>query len=154
MGTAPSPIAPEGYLEGISWRAVALGVAVDIGVTFVGNIPLMAVLAPGAFAEDRAAADQAMEQAYASPEFLIVGFAIGLVATVYGAYVGAKSAGAQFLRHGGWIAIVSLLIGLLPLAFWDLGPGPPQWYEALGAILMLPAGLLGGHLARLRSSAA
>ena len=154
MDSAPDPIAPEGLLEGIRWRAVALGVLVDMAVTLVANIPLMALLAPGTFAEDPTAADQAMEQAYASPEFLIVGFAVGLAATVYGAYVGARRAGARYLQHGGWIAIASLLIGVLPLAFFDLGPTPPLWYEILGAALMLPAGLLGGHLARIRARSA
>lgn len=154
MTSAPDPIDPDGLLDGIRWPAVGLGVLVDVLVTFAANVPLLALFAPESLAEEPAKADQAMEQAYASPDFLIASLLVGLAATVCGAYVGARRAGAHHLRHGGWIAVASLLLGLVPVLLFDLEPRPPLWYEALGIVLMLPAGLLGGHIARAGSGSA
>lgn len=151
MSYSPGSIDPDGLFDGIQWSAVGLGALVDILVTFAANLPLVAIFAPEALTADPARAEQVMREASTSLPFLVAGLLVGMAATVFGAYVGARRAGVHHLRHGGWVAIASLLIGFLPLLLLEPGPEPPLWYQALGIVLMLPAGLLGGFLARPRA---
>jgi hypothetical protein len=157
MELQPSPVEPQGILEGLNWRAVLLGAIVDIVLTmFASTILIFWVAAPDAFSPDEDVAKQAVDAALHAPEFLLFAFVTGIVATAIGAYVGARRAGVFHVRHGGWIAICSALCSLLFLLTPGAtsGPNPPLWYDALGLILMLPAGLIGGRLAEARDRAA
>jgi hypothetical protein len=146
----PGSIQPDGLFDGIQWSAVAYGALVDILVTFAANLPLVALFAPEALTADPAEAERVMREAASSPDFLLAGLLVGAAATAFGAWVGARRAGVHHLRHGGWVAIASLLLGFLPLLVFEAGPAPPLWYQAAGILLMLPAGLLGGYLAQPR----
>jgi hypothetical protein len=157
MELQPSPVEPQGILEGINWRAVLFGAIVDIVLTiFASAIFIFWAAGPDAFSPDEAVAKQAVDAALLSPEFLLFAFVTGTVATAIGAYVGARRAGVFHVRHGGWIAICSALCSLLFLLAPGAtsAPNTPLWYDALGLILMLPAGLLGGRLAEARGRAA
>lgn len=157
MDLQPFPVEPQGILEGINWRAVLLGAIVDIVLTiFAGTIFIFWAAGPDAFSPDEDVAKQAIDAALLSPEFLLYAFVTGLFATAIGAYVGARRAGVFHVRHGGWIAICSALCSLLFLLIPGATSAPnlPLWYDALGLILMLPAGLLGGWLAEARGGAA
>ena len=157
MEPQPFPVEPQGILEGISWRAVLFGTIVDIALTvFATAILMLWVAGPDAFSPDEEVAEQAVDAALLSPEFLLFGFIAGILATAIGAYVGARRATVFHVRHGGWIAVCSALVSLLFLLVPGATsePTPPLWYDALGFALMLPAGLLGGLLAALRDRAA
>jgi cellobiose-specific phosphotransferase system component IIC len=152
-----APIEPEGILDGLRWGCIIRGALLDIGLTVAASIPLLLVLAgPAAFSEDADTANEAMDQALASPEGLFWTMVIGLLATVGGGYYGARRAGSHHLRHGGWVAVVSLTLGL-PFVLLSGGQGDagnPFWYDALSIVCMLPAGLLGGIIARRLGGAA
>ena len=157
MKPQPSPIDPEGIFDGLRWGSIFLGAIVDIGVTAVASIPLVLWYAgPEAFSLDEEVVDRALNVVYASWEFLIASAAVGLAATAYGAYFGARRAGAHYLRHGGWVAVVSALIGFGVLLIPGIATesAPPAWFEALSMGLMLPAGVLGGFVAFKREAAA
>jgi hypothetical protein len=146
-----APIEPEGILDGLRWGCILRGALLDIGLTIAASIPLLLVLAgPTAFSEDADIANETMDQALTSPEGLFWSMVIGLLATVVGAYYGARRAGSHHLRHGGWVAVVSLALGLpfMLLSGGQGGAGNPFWYDALSIVCMLPAGLLGGLTAR------
>ncbi len=148
---SPVPIEPDGLFDGLDWGSVFRGALLDLFLTLAASIPLLVWLAdPTAFGEDGPAANQAIDQALASPEGLFWGAVLGLAATVAGACYGAHRAGAFHVRHGGWIAVLSLLLGL-PLYFIP-GAEPttpnPLWFDVFGILAMVPAGLLGGFLAR------
>lgn len=153
----PVPIGPDGLLDGLRWGCIIRGALLDIVLTAIASVPLLLVLAgSAAFSEDRDAADRAIDQALASPEGLLWGALLGLGATVAGAWYGAARAGDSHVRHGGWVAIVSLALAL-PLYFVTAQSAIPNplWYEVLTMAGMLPAGLLGGLMAReLRGDAA
>jgi hypothetical protein len=156
MEPHPLPIEPQGLLEGISWRAVLFGAIVDTALTvFAFAILMLWVAGSDAFSPDEDVADRAIGGAVLSPEFLLCGLVVGVLATVIGAYVGARRAGIFHIRHGGWIAVCSALISLLFLLVPGANsePTPPLWYDAVGFFLILPAGLLGGLLAALRDRA-
>ncbi len=147
----PAPIEPHGIFDGLKWGCIVRGALLDILLTAIASIPLVLLLAgPAAFSENQEVADEAMERALTSPEGLFWGMLIGFSATVAGACYGALRAGTHYLRHGGWVAVVSLALGL-PLLLLPTTQGSaanPFWYDAISITGMLPAGLLGGLLAR------
>ena len=154
---SPAPIEPDGLLDGLDWGSILRGALLDVFLTILASIPLLLYLAgPEAFAEDESVASQAVDEALASPEGLALSFAIGFAGTVAGAYYGSRRAGAFHVRHGGWIAVVSLLLAvpfyLVPGA--GSTPSIPLWYDVLGILATVPAGLLGGLLARAADSGA
>jgi hypothetical protein len=151
MNQVPPPIQPEGGLfEGLHPGAILLGAVVDNLATLL-SFTLLAlwIASPDGLSENEEVAEAAFEAAMASPEFLIGSLILGLACTVLGAFVGARRAGTSHLRHGGWIAVASAALGLLPYLLPSGQPAPsfPLWYEVTGWLLLLPAGLAGGAIA-------
>lgn len=146
-----APIEPDGLFDGLRWGCIVRGALLDIVLTTVASIPLVLLLAgPAAFSEDDDGANEAIGQALASPEGLFWGTLIGFSATAVGACYGALRAGTHHVRHGGWVAVVSLVLSL-PFYFLpatESSVASPLWYEVLTMAGMLPAGLLGGLVAR------
>ncbi len=147
----PDAIEPEGLFDGLSVGAIFFGALVDIGATLVSGLVLLLVFAPEVMSADPAEADAAIQALYASTAFNALELAVGLACTGLGAFVGALRAGLLHVRHGGWIAVTSTAL----FAFFALAqppeasvPSAPFWREALGWILILPAGVVGGLLAR------
>jgi len=141
------PPEPEGFFEGLDFRAVAVGVVVDHAATILFAILLVAVLLPADVeVEDEAAIAAAMEAVAGSTQYLISALVGGLICTVLAGFVGARRAGRRFAQHGFAIALAS---AALVLVLGPAGAGEsPIWYEAFGWILQLPAGILGGLMAQ------
>jgi hypothetical protein len=126
-------------------------VVVDNLATFVAGSLLVSLFAAqlarqhgGELPEDE------LESLLASTAFLVASLTVGLLCTVFGAYVGARRAACFCIRHGAWIAVGSAIVGLVLYA--ASGPGssrPPLWFDLVGFSLMIPAGALGGLLALL-----
>jgi hypothetical protein len=158
VSSHPSAIEPDGLLDGLQWGSILLGAVVDNVLTVLGFGLLTASLAgEEAFSGDQEAAERALEEMASSPEFLLAGLLVGVCATAFGAFVGARRAGVHHVRHGGWIAVCSAALSLVPILLAGQAPAssPPLWYEALGWLLLLPSGLAGGYLAaRLAPAAA
>jgi hypothetical protein len=132
----------------LKWRAILFGVFVDIIVTAVLSVPLLLAFAgPDFFSENEAISRAAEARAYESDLFNLVFLLFGLVCTLLGAFVGARRAACNFVRHGGWVGAGSLLLGVTLLALLPAGPRQPIWVEVLGLLLIIPAGVLGGQLA-------
>jgi hypothetical protein len=126
-------------------------------LTAVASVPLILLLAgTTAFGEDDLAAAQAIDQALASPEGMFWGAIVGFGATFIGALYGARRAQGEYVRHGGWVAVLSLVLAL-PFYFV---PGAqstipsPLWYELFTMAGMVPVGILGGFVARQLAEAA
>jgi hypothetical protein len=147
----PPPIAAPGIFEGLSPRAILLGVIVDNLATLVATLLLVSILAAReGLGRDGAISEEAYEALASSPEFLLASLALGLACTSLGAFVGARRAGSSFARHGGWIGAGSAVVGLaLSLSAEPVRTPPPLWLEAIGYALVIPAGVLGGLLAAL-----
>jgi len=151
----PPALEPEGVFDGLKWGCIVRGAVLDIVLTVVASIPLLFLLSGGAsFSDDEEVATRATDEALASREGMVLSALVGLSATVIGAYYGARRARTLHIRHGGWVAITSLLLGL-PFMFL---PGAqsnvptPVWYDALTMVAMLPAGVLGGAIAKRRDT--
>ncbi len=148
-----SAIEPEGLFDGLSLRAIMLGAVVDHVATIFVFLALGFWLSADALLEDGEAAERAIKELWLSPAYLLGSMVLGLGCTVLGAFVGARRAGRFFLRHGGWIAVISVALSMVFLIFPSESESlTPVWYEILGWALILPAGLLGGVLAQAASS--
>ena len=116
MTSHPSPIEPDGLLDGLQWGSILLGAVVDNVLTVLGFGLLTASLAgEEAFSGDEEAAERAFEEMATSPEFLLAGLLVGVCATAFGAFVGARRAGVHHVQHGGWIAVCSAALSLVPI---------------------------------------
>ena len=112
MEPHPHSIEPRGLFEGMSGRAVLFGVAVDIVLTgFASVILILWTAGPEAFSLDEEVAAEAVAAALVSAEYLLSSLVVGLLATLIGAYAGARRAGASHVRHGGWVAVCSAVLG-------------------------------------------
>lgn len=150
MDGRPSPIEPDGLLDGVQWSPVLRGAVLDNVLTFVVSMPLVSYFAGAeALAEDEEVANRAIDQALQSPEFLFWSCVVGLSITVYAGFWASRRAGVFHLRHGGWTAVASAALASLFLLIPGAteGPSPPLWYDALALALVLPAGVLGGWIA-------
>lgn len=140
----PTAIEPSGIFEGLRPAAILLGVACDNLATL-----LLSPLLLAAFAGAEELDEQTLAALSRSTPFLLASLAVGLGCTAAGAWVGARRAGCHFVRHGVWIGVCAALIGLAcypaPAASRPL---PPLWFDLAGFALLLPAGALGGLLAR------
>jgi hypothetical protein len=145
----PQPIQPTGVFEGLRPGAILFGVIVDNLATIVASSLLVSLFAAGLAQEHGGELpEEALEPLLASPEFLLASLVVGLLCTVFAAYLGARRAACFFIRHGAWIAVASALAALLLYAIADpQGPRPPLWFDLVGFTLMIPAGALGGLLA-------
>lgn len=150
QGLTTEPIEPDGLFDGLHWPSILRWAVLDVVITVVASVPLMFFLAgDGALSDDEEIAGPALEAAASSADFLLWGLALGLSITVYTSFRAARAAGTFHLRHGGWTAVVSALIGLLFLLVPDAGSNSSSslWYDAVSLGLVLPAGVLGGWLA-------
>ena len=146
----PPPIQPTGVFDGLRPGAILIGIIVDNLATFVTGPLVIALFAPGLAREpgDKLPED-ALESLLASPEFLLASLVVGLLCTVFGAYVGARRAACFCIRHGAWIAVGSAISALVIFALaGPQGTRPPLWFDLVGFALMIPAGALGGLLAQ------
>jgi hypothetical protein len=145
----PPAIGPTGVFEGLRPGAILIGVVIDNLATFVATSFLLSLFAAGLAREQGGEiSEEGLESLFTSPEFLLASLVVGLLCTVFAAYVGARRAACFFVPHGAWIAVGSAISSLVLYAFaGQQGPHPPLWFDLLGFTLMIPAGALGGLLA-------
>jgi hypothetical protein len=136
----------EGRFDGLQWRAVALGVVVDHVSTLIFSTMLVAIAATeDFFSKDPAVAEAARTALAESPSFMLSILLGGAICTVLAAFIGSRYAADRFVLHGIWIAVVSAAMVLVIDSGLD---GSLSSLEALGWLVVLPAGWLGGTLAR------
>ena len=95
---------------------------------------------PGGLDASRAAE----ARAYESDLVNLISLIAGLGCTLLGGIVAARRAGRSFVRHGGWVGVVSLVLGVALLALFPQETLQPAWVQVLGLLLIVPAGMLGG----------
>ena len=150
LSERPLPIEPDGLFDGLRWSLILRGAVMDNVLTLIASLPILFFFAGAdAFSDDEKIANQAIDQATVTPEFLACVFIVGLSITVYASFWAARRAGVLHTRHGGWTAVTSAVLGsmLLLAPGATTGPSPPYWYDAVSLALMIPAGVMGGWLA-------
>ncbi len=148
ISQGPSPIHPEGLLSGLKPGAIFIGIIVDTVATTASMVVLVAVVAERNFTGIwEETSDAALDAIMSSPEFLFWGFVLGAFCTVLGGFVGARLAARHYLRHGAFVALGSLVVGLLGYLLPATGEPLPLWYRFLGILVMIPCGAAGGWIA-------
>jgi uncharacterized membrane protein YeaQ/YmgE (transglycosylase-associated protein family) len=126
-------------LSDIKLKAVIVGAIVDNVGTIAVMLFLMTALASQGISQDEVVARMK------SPSGLLLNLIIGLGCTCLGAYVAGRMAQRSEVLHGAVVAVAGMVLALLYRE-----SGVPLWYDIMGFAGMLPAGMLGGHIARQR----
>ena len=152
MNPRPPGEAP-GLFEGLRLGPILIGALIDHVATLVIAALLLGSVAPEAL-EDGLTQELA-DRLSASLPYLLGSVAGGAACTVLGAFAAARLAGRLFVSHGGWVAVTATVLSLgylIPPSDPALASQPqiqiPLWIEALSWLLILPAGIAGGLLAR------
>lgn len=130
--------------EGIRPKAVAFGILTDIGATFIAMMLLTSFLGAQAGTENLSneEAMQIIERTMRQPSYLLIGGALGLLATVLGGYVAARTAEVAPLLNAACVGVFGVIFGLVFIG------GSPLWFSLIGMLLTLPAAIAGGVLWR------
>ena len=146
----PSPVEAPGFFTGLRALPIAVGAFVDNLATMLGGLFFLSVqvdrygIRPG---------DELPEEVVRTlqndPSLLAASLVIGTLATGLGGYAAARLAGCHRARHGAFVGLVGVMLGLLAYAPATAVERPPLWFDLLGFLLLIPAGALGGALAQL-----
>lgn len=126
-------------ISDIKLKAVIVGALADnVGTIFI-MLFLMTALASKGLSQDEVIVRMK------SPSGLLLNLIIGLGCTFLGGYVAGRMALRSEVLHGSLVAGAGMVLALI----WRES-GLPLWYDIIGFAGMLPAGMLGGHMARQR----
>jgi hypothetical protein len=130
--------------EGVRPKAVLFGILADIGATFIAMMLLTTFLGTqvGDGTLSREEVMQIVERAMREPPYLLLGGLLGLLATVLGGYVAARTAEVAPLLNAACVGVFDVVLGIFFIG------GPPLWFSIIGLLLTLPAAIAGGVLCR------
>ncbi len=77
---------------------------------------------------------------------LIAAEVVGLALVALGGFVAGRLVETQQARHGAAVGLGALFIGLIA-EFAGLSEDLPRWYGIVSFVLIVPSGVVGGHLA-------
>jgi hypothetical protein len=135
-------------MESISIRAVILASLAVLGVDILSSVVLTQLFGGPGF--DSELTDEQIRAASLAllqdVRYLTLGLFLGTASTVLGGYLAARLANSVPYWNALAFGVLGLLISMI-------GSGDlPTWFKVVGLLLTLPAALLGGHLAKLRTS--
>lgn len=126
-------------LSDIKFKAVIVGAFVDNFGTVAIMLFLMTALASQGLSQEEIVARMK------SPSGLLLNLIIGLGCTCLGGYVAGRMARRTEVLYGAVVAGAGMV-----LALFLRESGLPGWYDIIGFAGMMPAGMLGGYMARQR----
>ena len=144
---APRPIEPTGFFTGIQLRPVITGVILDTIASYV----LIELYFSFAVAKGAATTEEAVAAYWLTSEGLMVSLLLGSLGTAIGGFYAGYKAGKLEMKHGGLVAIGSIILGLL----MQLGAPEtelPEWFIGLSLTAAIPSGVLGGFAAEVFKS--
>jgi hypothetical protein len=142
----PDAIEPGGMFSGLKAWPIFAGVITDIVSTYIlGTILLFIILF-------KRYGPEIPEEAFQNVALMdnnLLWFAfLGTVCTVIGGYVGSRMAGSEEIRHGGWVGALSLIFSVYLQLNTESDQVYPQWFTIISVALVIPAGVLGGYIAK------
>jgi putative membrane protein (TIGR04086 family) len=144
----PSRIEPTGFLTGIQFRPILVGVIIDT----IATIALTSFYYAFFVAKELSAqggAEDAYSQYWTSSEGLIASLVLGSLGTLIGGFYAAYKAGSLEMKHGALVGIGSILLGLALQGAGSDENTLPEWFMALSFAAAIPAGALGGFFAEM-----
>ncbi|MDF2440259.1 MAG: hypothetical protein JWN98_1243 [Abditibacteriota bacterium] len=127
---------------GWSLKAILLGWATDAFGSQIGT-SLVAVPMALQMTQSGLSPQQIEARLLNEPIALILFLIVGLIFTVTGGFVAAHSAGHNEVRHAAASGALTLAFHLALISFT---PRLPNWYLALGLLLVVPCSMLGGYI--------
>lgn len=129
---------------GIRPKAVLFGILADIGATFIAMMVLTTFLGTQVGGENLSQEEvmQLIERALQEPPYLLLGGLLGLLATVLGGYVAARTAEVAPLLNAACVGVFDVVLGIFLIG------GSPLWFGVIALLLTLPAAIAGGVIAR------
>ena len=144
----PPRIEPTGFLTGIQFRPILVGVIVDT----IASIALTSCYYAFFVAKELSAqggGEEAYSQYWVSSEGLIASLVLGSLGTLIGGFYAAYKAGSLEMKHGALVGIGSILLGLALQGAGSDENALPEWFMALSFAAAIPAGALGGFFAEM-----
>lgn len=134
----------------ISIKGVLLGIVVALAVDIASAIVIYAGFGgdparPGMSAQEMSEARIAASR---STRVLLSSLVPGTLSTILGGYVAARVAKHNHYLNAAVIGAVGVVVGAATAESY------PLWFNALAFLTVLPASVLGGHIARPRTNAA
>lgn len=132
----------------INIKAVFLGFLADIAASMLFSVILgfiaLAVLSAKGYQGDEL--ETMLMQLFSGAVYMLISIVIGLGFTVMGGYIAGRIAKTGEYFHAGAVGALGLILGL-----FFMGQAP-LWYNIAGFVLVIPAALLGGDMAKKRNS--
>jgi hypothetical protein len=128
----------------LKWRAILIGVGVDIGGSFVLSIifSLLWLSLARTHYENVVLAAREMIQ---NRTFLVICLAIGLALVALSGFITSRVARSWVFANAAVVAVVSILF-VIPFSF-----GLPAWYKIISFLMIIPCALLGALAGSCRS---
>jgi hypothetical protein len=123
-------------MEGISIKGIVIANIVILFADVVAGIGLTLVLGSDAFKSE-----EAITALTASTPFLLGSLVLGTLSVVLGGFVAARIAKTKHYANAGVVGAIGIVLGVF------LAGESPLWFNAIAFLLIIPAALLGGHLA-------
>ena len=133
---------PRSNTRGATWKAIALGLAADIGGTLVFS--LIASIIYGMLLAAQGLNEEAIIATFSDTPYQVFGLLSGAIFTAIGGYVAARVANHLEYRHGLYVGLASLLSGEVLVQL--LGSETELWLHISSLILVLPAAITGAHM--------
>jgi hypothetical protein len=121
--------------QGISLKAVLVGVVADIAASIAGGVVIGVLLVA------QGTPPHAVGALMLEPMGMALGLVLGFGSTVFGGFAAGRAAGHSEVFHGGLVGVIGLLVGLLFTSHY------PLWYNVVCFGGMVPCAMLGGWLA-------
>ena len=141
---SPTPIEAPGFFAGIRPVAIALGALVDQIGTTVLNVLLLSSMSDAYETSPGVIDEQALQALARDPDMLAAWLCIGTFGTCLGGFMSARMAARHHARHGAFVGLAGIILGLFAYSAQQSPYPPPLWYDLLSFTLLVPAGALGG----------
>ena len=129
----------------VSFKGIVLAALVVLVLDTIAGLGMAVFMGDSSLLEgnDQQTKD-AIEALTLSTNFLLGSVIFGTLATIVGGYVAGRIGKTAPYLNAGIIGVLGIVFGLL------LNKDYPLWFNVAGFVSVLPAALLGGHLARSR----
>ena len=130
----------------VSVKGIVIGIIVTVVLDVLAGIGLMIALGGPPISEGMTQKEinEAINAFTHTVGVLAGSMVLGLLTTALGGYLAARIAKRGAYLNSGLLGVVGILIGML------FAKDLPLWFNALAFVLIIPAALVGGHLAKLK----
>lgn len=149
LPTLPPELEPQGFFSGIRPAAVLIGALVDNLSTLLLSITLLALISAGYESPSGELDEKALEALAREPGVLVGSMLLGSFCTALGGLMAARVAACHRARHGAFVGLAAIAVGLVSYGSGPTGGALPLWYDLLGFAILVPAGAFGGWASRL-----